>query len=202
MGGKIIGAYKLYKDARDASWRCLIDTGTASMPVKVLRAAAFYGIKVVKDSNARYLKTGESGCTLLDGEGNWQIVYNDSELRERTRFTIAHELGHILLGHELADGRGHYRTASDRRESAETQADEFAVRLLAPACVLWALNLQTADDIAAVCDISYTAAQFRSERMQLLRERGKFLASPLERQVYKSFEPWIEQQKRQKNPPE
>lgn len=192
----ITNAYKLYKDARDASWRCLINTGTKSMPVKVLRVAAHCGVKVIKDSNAHYLKHGESGCTLADSVWNWQIIYNDAESRERTRFTIAHELGHILLGHELApDKSGHFRTASDRREPAETQADEFAARLLAPACVLWGLGIYDPADIARVCEISDQAARYRAERMRVLRTRGKFLASPLERQVYEAFKPWIEQQK-------
>lgn len=194
----ITNAYKLYKDARDASWHCLIKTGTVSLPVKVMKVAAFCNVKVVKNSNAHYLKPGESGCTLVDSAGNWQIVYNDAESRERVRFTIAHELGHILLGHELSpDKSGHFRTASDRREPAETQADEFAARLLAPACVLWALELYEPAEIMRVCDISAEAAGYRAERMNVLRNRGKFLFSPLERQVFENFKPWIEQQKNQ-----
>ncbi len=191
----ITNAYKLYKDARDASWRCLIRTGAAEMPIKVLKIAGFCGVRVAKDSVVQYLEPGVSGCTIFDGTG-WQIIYRDSENRGRTRFTIAHELGHILLGHELSpDKSGHFRTASDRREPAETQADEFAARLLAPACVLWALECYEPEDIMRVCDISAEAARYRSERMKVLRDRGKFLTSPLERQVYEAFKPWIEQQK-------
>lgn len=165
------------------------------MPVKVLKIAAYYGIKIIKDSSVGYLQPAESGRTLVDRAGNWQIVYNDTEPRGRVRFTIAHELGHILLGHELSDSFGHFRTASDRREPAETQADEFAARLLAPACVLWALKLYDAEDIMRICDISATAARYRADRMSVLRDRGKFLTSPLERQVYEAFRPWIDQQK-------
>ncbi len=191
----IENAYKLYKDARDASWRCLIRTGAAELPIKVLKIAGACGVRVAKDSVVQCLEPEVSGCTLLD-ESGWQIIYRDSENRGRTRFTIAHELGHILLGHELApDKSGHFRTASDRREPAETQADEFAARLLAPACVLWGLECYEPEDIMRVCDISKEAAQYRSERMKVLRDRGKFLTSPLERQVYEAFRPWIEQQK-------
>lgn len=194
----ITNAYKLYKDARDASWCCLVRTGAAELPIKVLKIAGACGVKVVKDSNAHYLKPGESGCTLVDIAGNWQIVYSDTESRERVRFTIAHELGHILLGHELSpDKSGHFRTASDRREPAETQADEFAARLLAPACVLWGLEAYEPEEIARICDISAEAAGYRAERMNVLRNRGKFLFSPLERQVFENFKPWIEQQKNQ-----
>lgn len=166
------------------------------MPVKVLKVAAFYDIKVVKNSSIQVLKSEISGCTLLDSSGAWQIVYRDEETRGRIRFTVAHELGHILLGHEITpDKSGHFRTASDRREPAETQADEFAARLLAPACVLWGLEAYEPDEIARICDISAEAAGYRAERMKVLRERRKFLTSPLERQVYEAFRPWIEQQK-------
>ena len=192
----ITNAYKLYKDARDASWQCLIRTGAAELPIKVLKTTAFCGVKVAKDSTVQILEQGVSGCTLLD-ENGWQIVYRDSENRGRTRFTIAHELGHILLGHELSDSGGHFRTASDRREPAEKQADEFAARLLAPACVLWALDLYDSAEIMRVCDISAEAAGYRAKRMEVLRNRGKFLTSPLERQVFENFKPWIEQQKDQ-----
>ncbi len=191
----IENAYKLYKDARDASWQCLIRSGAAELPIKVLKIAAFCGVKVAKDSVVQLLEQGVSGCTLLD-ESGWQIVYRDSENRGRTRFTVAHELGHILLGHELApDKSGHFRTAADRREPAEKQADEFAARLLAPACVLWALELYEPAEIMRVCDISAEAAGYRAERMNVLRNRGKFLTSPLERQVFENFKPWIERQK-------
>lgn len=191
----IENAYKLYKDARDASWRCLIRTGAAELPIKVLKIAGACGVRVAKDSAVQYLEPEVSGCTILDETG-WQIIYRDSENRGRTRFTIAHELGHIMLGHELSpDKSGHFRTASDRREPAETQADEFAARLLAPACVLWGLECYEPEDIMRVCDISKEAAQYRAERMKVLRDRGKFLTSPLERQVYEAFKPWIEQQK-------
>lgn len=132
MGVNIINAYHQYKNARDAAWRCLINTQTSSLPVKTLRVAAFYGVKVVKNSAVHHLNPSESGCTFVNESGEWKIVYDDTEGKGRMRFTIAHELGHILLGHELSDSFGHFRTASDKRAPAETQADEFAVRLLAP----------------------------------------------------------------------
>ena len=129
----ITNAYKLSKDARDASWRCLINTGAAEMPIKVLKVAAFCGVKVVRDSNAHYLKSGESGCTLVDSAGAWQIVYKDTENRGRTRFTVAHELGHILLGHELApDKSGHFRTGANLRRPRRTSSRRGS--LLLPAC--------------------------------------------------------------------
>lgn len=71
----------------------------------------------------------------------------------------------------------------------------FASRLLAPACVLWALDARTPEEIASLCKISHQAAAFRAERMELLYRRGKFLASPLERKVYEQFSKFIDIQK-------
>ena len=73
----------------------------------------------------------------------------------------------------------------------EQAANRFAADLLAPACVLWGLDLHQAEDIARVCKISIQAAQFRAERMEILYQRNKFLLHPLERAVYRQFEPYI-----------
>lgn len=191
----VINAYHYYKQARNAAWQCMIDVGVCSLPVKTLKITDYFHIKVIKNGDVKLLRPLESGCSLVDKRGKWTIIYDDTETLGRIRFTIAHELGHILLGHELEAGFGHYRKISEGKPITETQADEFAARLLAPACVLWALDVYTAEAIMRVCDISAPAAQFRADRMQVLRDRGQFLISPLERQVYEMFQPWIYEQK-------
>ena len=115
--------------------------------------------------------------------------------RRRARFTVAHELGHILLGHV-----GKYtlvnREPSPRDDPVEQAANGFAARLLAPACVLWGCRVSSAAEIAALCDISAVAARYRWERMQLLYARGKFLISPLERTLYACFSQYINSYRR------
>ena len=191
----IIDAYNRYKDARNAAWQCLIDVGINSLPVKTLRITNHLGIEVLKNSEVRLLHPLESGCSLVDRQGTWTIIFDDAETLGRVRFTIAHELGHILLGHELEAGFGHFRKISEGKTATETQADEFAARLLAPACVLRGLEAYTTEEIAKICGISRKAAEYRAERMKILRERDKFLTSPLERRVFENFKPWIEEQK-------
>lgn len=78
----------------------------------------------------------------------------------------------------------------------EQAANQFAARLLAPACVLWALGVHTAEDIMELCHISRQAAQFRAKRMEELYRRDKFLTSPLERKVYQRFQPFIQEYRR------
>ncbi|MEE1075767.1 MAG: ImmA/IrrE family metallo-endopeptidase, partial [Acutalibacteraceae bacterium] len=114
----------------------------------------------------------------------------DSESIQRCRFTIAHELGHILLGHELINDR-YFRKFDISKPQIETEADMLASRLLAPACVLWGMNLHTADEIAKACNITKKAAQVRADRMATLYKRNKFLTSPLEKKVFKNFSGFI-----------
>lgn len=161
--------------------------------MKTLKITDFFNIKVIRNGDVKLLRPLESGCSLVDKQGKWTIVYDDAETLGRTRFTIAHELGHILLGHELEAGFGHYRKISEGKPITETQADEFAARLLAPACVLWALDVFGTDEIAELCEISHKAAEFRAKRMAVLKGRNMFLTHPLEKQLYKNFEPWISQ---------
>lgn len=185
--------YGKYKNARNAAWQCLIDYNVKSLPVSVLSIAKSAGIKVIKNSKAtkNLLSPNESGISILMDK-QWYIVYNDKSTRQRNRFTVAHELGHIFLGHEL-EKRNQMKQAFIKSESnAEQQANIFASRLLAPACVLWALGLKSSDEIASVCDISQTAAKFRAERMVTLYKRNRFLIAPLERAVYNNFKTFLQ----------
>lgn len=159
------------------------------MPVSVIPIAKHFGITVVKDSLVHELREGESGIAIFNGN-KWIIVYDDTESRQRKRFTVAHELGHILLGHEMK--KGYYlRSSYVNKPLLETEADMFASRLLAPACVLWGLDLHNADEISRICDMSISASKIRARRMEILYERNAFLMSPLEREVYIRFLDYI-----------
>ena len=105
-----------------------------------------------------------------------------------------HELGHILLGH-LGEYDLVNREPQPGDNPIEQAANVFASRLLAPACVLWALNVRTPEEIADICQISHQSASFRAERMAELYKRGKFLTSPLERKVYEQFLGYIQRQR-------
>lgn len=185
--------YGKYKNARDAAWRCLIDYNITELPVRPSLIADAAGIKVIENSLVHELTPHESGASIFDGS-QWYIIFDDENTNQRCRFTIAHELGHIFLGHELVKGY-HARTFDITKPAVEQEADVFASRLLAPACVLWALNVRTSAEIAALCDISQAAAQIRAERMAILYPRNRFLTSPLERTVYKNFSGYIQKKK-------
>jgi len=182
--------YGNYKNVRDAAWQCILDHNIMSLPVDLLKVAAMAGIKVLKNSEVCLLSGSESGVTIFDGK-SWYLIYEDESTLGRRYITIAHELGHFFLGHELLSGR-YGRTFNSYQPKHEEEADFFAARLLAPSCVLWGLDLHTADEIANVCKMSIAEAKKRAERIKVLYRRQKFLTHTLERDVYGQFKRFIE----------
>ena len=192
--------YHNYKTARDAAWNTLIRFRISSLPVRLSEICRCYrwvltdyidGSRSIDLLGLSELKKTTDGfCTMT--KHHTYIFYDSSLPLARQRFTVAHEIGHLLLGHVgpgMATVENREPTGSEREE--ETMANQFAARLLAPACVLHEIGATTAEDIQRLCGISAQAARFRAGRMQELERRGKYYASPLERQVIKQFESYI-----------
>ena len=188
---KLTDVYGVYKKARNASWQALIDNKVESLPVDIVQIIRNNGIRLLKNSQTNELRSGEAGISIFDGT-QWFIVYDDLLPIGRKRFTVAHELGHIVLGHPLIAGF-HARTTGGSLPQTESEANIFASCFLAPACVLWGLNIHTSADISRICEISKEAAEIRAKRMDELYKRNMFLTSPLERRVYNQFKDFIEQ---------
>ena len=181
--------YKDYQNARDAVWRLLIDLRISELPVNTVKVCAELGIKL-----HYYETTDESDGMSCYINGVPHVFVSSAVSPERRRFTIAHEIGHIILGHvgkfELIN-----REPSPTDNPIERAANVFASRLLSPACVLWGCNVRTAGQIQELCQISRTAAEDRAERMNELYKRNRFLTSPLEQKVYSQFETFIKHNK-------
>ena len=192
--------YDNYKKSRNAAWEILLACGVERLPVDLNTIARHLGVRVYAYSRSRELleDTGlaevagrVSGLTFYAG-AQPVILYNDAETPQRIRFTIGHELGHIVLGHvRPGEHTRQNREPHPGDAPMEQAANRFAADLLAPACVLWGLDLHRAEDIAQICKISIQAARFRAERMEILYQRNKFLLHPLERAVYQQFEPFL-----------
>lgn len=206
--------YGQYQDARNASWSCLLKHKVQALPVSISRILRAEGVPIGRycDNAAQLHRSGlewlmeNDGFTLRDSTGRLYVYFNERCTPQRTRFTLAHELGHIYLGHldgtpETVGYSVRNREPLELRDPVEREANIFASRLLAPACVLWYLGVHTPENIAQLCHISMPAARFRAQRMALLYRRETewldtkgqscFLQSPLERQVLQQFEKYI-----------
>lgn len=179
--------YKKYQNARNAAWKILIDNDISELPVPIIKICNKLHITV--KYNEKLTDNINSGQSTIIKDKAYIMIAPDCN-PQRRRFTVAHELGHIILGHV-----GKYRLINREPDTSdnpiEQAANVFASRLLAPACILWGCRISSAKEIARICNISLTAARYRYMRYQILLKRNKFLTSPLEREVYHQFNNFI-----------
>lgn len=90
------------------------------------------------------------GMTVKQGDMN-MVFYDDRvESRERINWTIAHELGHIILAH------------TENSDDSQRQADEFAASFLIPEAVLRFLDLQKGSPLTPEEMTLHFPASFRA----------------------------------------
>lgn len=125
------------------------------------------------------------GCSAVDPEtGAAYILINSDKPRVRRRFTIAHELGHLALGH-LLGGQVIVDQTVQGKAPQEQQANAFAAGLLMPAggvrgavkrlkvrlgeplnpldCIVW---------LVASFGVSEQAAAYRLANLRLIKAVG------------------------------
>lgn len=193
-------SYCKYKNARDAAWKTLIECGISSLPVRPSEICRHYnwvladyidGKRSIELLGLSELREKTDGFCAVT-ENHVYIFYDSSLPVGRQRFTVAHEIGHLILGHVgtgTATVENREPTGAEREE--ETQANQFAARLLAPACVLHEIGATEQEEIQKLCGISKQAAKIRAERMQELERRGRYYTSNLECRVVRQFESYI-----------
>ena len=113
-------------------------------------------------ADLKHLRTPE-GMAVRYGN-RYLVLYDDSMPARRLNWTLAHELGHILLGH-----------LGEECPAAEREANVFAASLLCPTVALHYLEHRdgralTEDDLTAVFPISREAAV---NRLKDLRRTAK-----------------------------
>lgn len=101
-----------------------------------------YGIKVLYSNMSLFDEPSSiSGYSLVNDDGKPEIVVNVNHVEGRRRFTMAHELGHIILHWNYPNKKLNkedvnilYRdnSSEDTTNERETEANEFAAQLLLP----------------------------------------------------------------------
>lgn len=189
--------YEHYKQARDMSWNVLLECGITELPINLGSIADFYDIKVIlySDTNLTQLfqKDVLSGDGFIASNNNKKQIYINDKInnRNRRRFTLAHELGHGILNHDI--GTIHYRNSEidSQTDMQELEANVFARDILMPATVLSALDIHTPDEIMKLCDVSRKSAEIRAARMEELYRRNMFNHHPSEGKVREQFDDFI-----------
>ena len=74
------------------------------------------------------------------------VMFNDNMNKGRIRFSLMHELGHIVLNH------------SDQTKDNDIEADNFAATILAPYIMIYEYSCKTYLDVRRRFGLSYKAA--------------------------------------------
>lgn len=175
------------------SYEFLLSIGASSLPINPFEAirkkhwglttytelCAMVPGNVTVNDIAEACKSRD-GFTVYSG-GNYCIAYNDTvRVRNRIRFTLMHEAGHIICGHF----NGGITDINQYRE-LESEANLFASNVLAPAAVIKACRLCTPEQLMAACGLSYNAAKVRLEQIMSIKQH------PLDSKILKAFESYI-----------
>lgn len=127
----------------------------------------------------KFIKFEEDGFSLLNSVNRkCEIYYNDKIYpKRRIKFTIPHELGHILLGHPLYS---HEETKTEK-----WQADLFANELYCPQAFMIHYKLLTSSDLVSNFGITWRYAETLLDK---LNERGDKRLTTNEKRLIEIFE--------------
>jgi hypothetical protein len=182
--------------AREAAILLLLEQNPAVMPVQVPKLR--FPVSILFDSMEGFCRVTnatmeqlsgwdclQDGCTLVinrKGHRCYLVLYHTNQSGQRLNFTLAHEAGHILLGH-TGDG--------DREER---EANAFAAELLMPRILARELmrrfhsQTEPAQELAYAFSTSLAVAKLRLKTLaghptpleqRLLRRYGPILPDPV-----------------------
>lgn len=150
--------------------KCDVNT----FPIDCIKIITGLGIPLYKYSDLPEAKIKK--CLQVSNDAftlHGVIFYNDKfPHTERQRFSLMHEVGHIVLNHE--------GESSDN----EKEADLFASNILAPRSIIWHLKFDSVKDICVTFDVSCMAAN------RILKE---YKAFPLwvQKNLHKNIRDWF-----------
>ena len=170
-----------YQYAREKAIDILVDYGTNSLPISVKKISNNLPFKILFNTYSHLMKQhgfsyaevcgaykSEDGAVIQNGD-EYCILYNDIDRSsQRIRFTLAHELGHIILGHLQFDACL-YRLSDCQYDVLEKEANQFASQLLSPEPLIYDILKKShsinTSQIRNIFDISYQSADCVLKRM-------------------------------------
>lgn len=202
----------IYRQTRDAAWQILLRVNAQEFPIKLTPVCELLDIRLCSYETSidilqkmqilHVAKQTEAFIYHSDDTGSRIIFYDNNIPAPCQRVVIAHELGHIVLGHVVRGNCTLWNHEPEKSDTLDEQsANAFAARLLAPACVLHFARITTTEKIEQICQISNQFAQYRAERLSTLEQRNAdwcnqnsksyFFRNSMEEEVYQQFKNYI-----------
>ncbi len=144
---------------RQTARKLLADVGINNPPILIRNIIDH--IKKEKDLSIYPWAFGNDadGIQITEGE-KATIGYNQEQHPHRQRFTVAHEIGHLLLGHTGEN----FILDLNSKKPEEIEANQFAAELLMPLKMLkkdFQNGKKNAKDIAKAYNVSEEAVWWR-----------------------------------------
>jgi rubrerythrin len=187
----------------------IIEEGLCGLPIDPFKIAFSHGWKIeaagdiAKDLKCsheyllhKYVKSKDGAAFYCKETNEYNIVFNEKvRSTGRIRWTLAHEIGHIVLGHlndynQSTISRGLTENAYD---ILEKEAHYFAGQVLAPPVILHKLKINSVSKLKNICKLSDEAASIRYNHLIEWIHKGKIL--PVERDIISQFYSFIYKRK-------
>lgn len=156
----IVVAYKEFKKL-----------GIHKFPINIFDVYKHYHIPLVSYSeaseNGDFLETinglreKQVDAFCYKSDKSYIVFYDNMAYSNRIPFTLAHELGHILLRHHYCSDNGiitRYATLT-RKDWREKSADAFAGAFIRPAMLIKILNIKEIHDTTSIFGVSVQCAE-------------------------------------------
>ena len=177
-----------YFAVRNNAWEFLIKNDIQKYPLNLQEIADKnnwliwnykYYCKIKNINEVSLIKKYPDGFTSEDKKGNFLICYNENNNKQRNRFTICHEIGHIVLRHLY------------KNDKLEKEANMFSARILMPMLLIKELNINSPEELAKLCDVSIESATYRLKRFNEVKGRERFYTNPYEIQLLEQLKDFL-----------
>ncbi len=147
----------------------LLGQGVSALPISPGAAArqsgwevscyAAFAARIHKDvAHLKAVYDNDGFVFWSEKKKSYVLCYDDNAPANEIRWTLTHEIGHIVLSHVspscpilARNGIGNV--------FYEMEADNFALRVLCPACILQECRVDTLDSIVNMCGIPCSCAR-------------------------------------------
>ena len=143
----------------------MLGSAGSTPPIAIDVLASSLGYQVV------LLYSVDDACSAIVSTRDKLIGINGKHHRHRQRFSLGHEMAHIILKHPPES-----RCSRAEIELYNAEADECAAELLMPQTLIhkWLVRTRKTADLASIFDVSEEAMTVRLKRVSFGAEGKEF----------------------------
>ena len=124
-------------------------------------------------------------------DGRLTVFYNELNDPGRIRWTLAHELSHILLHYHPKKRGPLFPSPAGKKAPVEREADQLAKEILGPLVVLHFCGVSSRRELRDLTGFSHEAADYRFAELEAFRRQRSAIVSRDDLRLFLQFEPFI-----------